>query len=195
MISVKRGQGIHRSGVWLHFFAPMEGGEYYWTAKISVAGKVAYYCVSVTLLGLLHQILEKGQTHFPGLLEVKSVNLEISREALVYTPVPSHIAERAYKKIPKKEVKEAKIPASVSIPTDVELTPIVEFAEDKVKGFIITGREVLAKYEVSAIATAKTKQKIKDAHIDEENSKVFWMLTSNNKEMRFDLTTGELLEV
>lgn len=173
----------------------MEGGECYLTAKISLAENAAYYCVSETLLGLLRQILEKGQTHFPGLLEVKSVNLEISREMLAQTPVPSHIAERAYKKIPKKEVKEAKIPASVSIPTDVELTPIAEFGEAQVKGFIITGRKVLAKYEVLAIATVKTKEKIKGAHIEEKSGKVFWVVASDNKEMQFDLTTGELLKV
>lgn len=72
MISLKQGQGIHQSGVWLHFFMPMEGGERYWTAKISVAGNVAYYCVSETLLGLLRQILEKGQTHLRTCTLIKS---------------------------------------------------------------------------------------------------------------------------
>jgi uncharacterized membrane protein YkoI len=175
---------------------PMEDGKCYWTAKISVAEDVAYYCVSETLLDLLRQILEKGQTHFPGLLEVKSINLETSREILAHTPVPSHIAERAYKKIPEKEIKEAKIPAFVSIPIDAELMPIVKLLdEEKGKGFIIASRKILAQYEILAIATAKTKQKIEDARIEEKNGKVFWVVFSDDKEMRFDLTTGELLKV
>jgi len=176
----------------------MDGGECYWTAKISVAGNAAYYYVSETLLSLLRQILEKGQTHFPGLLEVKNVNVEISREMLVHSPVPSHIAERSYEKIPNKEVKEAKISVSVSIPADVELTLIVEFDEEKVKGFKITRRNVLAKYEVLAIAAAKTKQKIKGAHIEGKHGKVFWVVASDDKEMRFDVKNiymQELLEV
>lgn len=77
----------------------------------------------------------------------------------------------------------------------MELTPIVELGEDKTEGFIITGRKVLAKYEVLSVATAKTKQKIKYAHIEEENGKVFWVVASNNEEIRFDLTTGEPLKV
>ena len=133
----------------LHFFIPMEDGKCYWTAKISVAGDAAYYCVSETLSDLLRQILEKGQTHFPGLLEVKSINLETSGEILAHTAVPSHIAERAYKRIPEKEIKEAKIPVFVSIPIDAELAPIVELLdEEKCKGLIITSRKVFAHWVV-----------------------------------------------
>lgn len=180
----------------LHFFMPMEDGKCYWTAKISVAGDAAYYCVSETLSDLLRQILEKGQTHFPGLLDVRSINLETSEEFLAHAPIPSHIAERAYKKIPEKEIKEAKIPAFVSIPIDAELTPIVEWDEEKCKGLIITSRKVLAQHEILAIAYAKTKQKIEDARIEEKNGKVFWVVFSyDDKEMQFDLTTGELKEV
>lgn len=69
----------------------------------------------------------------------------------------------------------------------MELTPIVELGEDKTEGFIITGRKVLAKYEVLSVATAKTKQKIKYAHIEEENGKVFWWLLRIMK--KYDLTS------
>ncbi len=184
---------ILHSGDRLQFFMPMEDGECYWAAKISVAGNAAYYCVSETLLDLLRQILEKGQTHFSDLLELGSVNLEIAKETLAHVPIPNHVTQRAYEKISDKEIKEAQISPFISIPIDAELTPMVELYEEKVKGFIITRRKVLARHEILAIAAAKTNRKIEHVHVEQKNSKVFWVVFSNDKEMRFDITTGELL--
>ena len=173
----------------LNYFIPMEEGEFYWVAKIAVSGKAAYYCVSETLLSLLLQVLEKGQTHFLGLLDVKGVSLEISSENFAHSPVPGHIANKAYKNIPEKRVGETLIPAIVSIPVDVELEPISELGK-RVKGFTITRREILAKYEISAIVNSKSEHEIEDFHIEEINGEVFWVASDNGKKL-FNCMTGE----
>ena len=181
----------------LDFYQPIGGeGKDFWIAKISIVDKTAYYCAAETINDLLNQILEKEQKYFPRLLELDRANLEISRERLICTHVSGHLVKEACKRLEAegrdKEIAGTKIPASVSVPADYKLMPIIEPSKEKIKGFTITERELLAKYEV--LAKAARIGKIWSAHLEKRNDKIIWVLTSDKGKLFLDASTGELME-
>jgi hypothetical protein len=174
----------------LDFYMPIAGtGEMRWIGMVSAMGKVAYYCVASSMQELLEEVHSKGDKHFPGLLNLSGAVIKHTQENVVYSPVPSHIAQKTYKSIGHKEVCGIKIPCEVSVPMDVELCPVVDVGEGSIKEFEIKRREILAKYEITAIASRTSN--VRDARIQEENGKLLWAISADDGEAKFDAVTGE----
>jgi hypothetical protein len=72
---------------------------------------------------------------------------------------------------------------------DVELCPVVDVGEGSIKEFEIKRREILAKYEITAIASRTSN--VRDARIQEENGKLLWAISADDGEAKFDAVTGE----
>lgn len=174
----------------LDFYMPIAGtGERRWIGMVSAMGKTAYYCVASSMQELLDAIHTKGDKHFPGLLNTGGVVIKHTQENVVHSPVPSHIAQKTYKNISHKEVCGIKIPCEVSVPMDVELCPVVDVGEGTLQEFEIKRREILAKYEITAVAS-KTSN-VRDVRIQEEGGKLLWVVYAEEGEFKFDAVTGE----
>ena len=174
----------------LAFYLPIEGtGEEYLIAEISIKENLAYYCVSNSLPNLKKIVERKGTKHFPGILDLKNIEIKYVSDKLVFSPVPGFTARNAFNKIENKKINTVEIPAYISIPNDAELTPIVDMGKGHIKDLKIKKRTILAKYEINAIA--EKFGTIINAKITEINNEIVWELLINNEKLYFNPINGE----
>ncbi|NVM53222.1 MAG: hypothetical protein HWN66_05925 [Candidatus Helarchaeota archaeon] len=174
----------------LDFYIPIKGtGDNYWIAEICIKENLCYYCVATSQTELRKNVQEISDKHFPGLLELENTQINYFTSNLVYSPVPGYVAENAFKKITKKKIKDIEILPSISIPNDAELTPIIDMDMGKINGLSLKKRNLLAKYEIIAIATKASS--VKNAMIKEIDDKILWYISTMEEDIFFDAITGE----
>ncbi|MFX1451752.1 MAG: hypothetical protein ACFFCM_12965 [Promethearchaeota archaeon] len=173
----------------LDFYIPMDGkGEKYWVSEVTVGEKIAFYSVATSISLEKKENKRKEKKYFPNLLTLENVKINYINDYLVYSPVPGFIADTAYTQIAKKKINGIEIPANISVPSDADLTPIVDMNKGKINGFEIKKRELLAKYEINAIISEKYK--IEDINVAEINGEVVWEVLTDGEKRHFDLITG-----
>ncbi len=173
----------------LDFYIPMDGkGEKYWIAEVILGEKLAFYSVGNSISIVKKENKRKAKKYFPGILNLKNVEINYVNDYLVYSPVPSFIADTAYNQISKKKINGTEIPAKISVPSDADLTPIVDMNKGKIKGLAIKKRELLAKYEINAIVSEKYN--VEDLKITELNGELIWEVLTNEGKRYFDPFTG-----
>ena len=174
----------------LKFYICIDGtGEKYWIAEVSIKENLCYYCVATSQTELEKSVREISDKHFPGLLELKNTQIKYFTNNLVYSPVPGFIAENAFKNLTNKKIKDVEIPPSISIPYDVELTPIIDMEKGYIRGLQIKKRNLLAHYEITAIAS-KTSS-VKNARLEEIDDKIIWHVLTNDGEIFINANIGE----
>lgn len=173
----------------LDFYIPMEGtGEKYWIAEVKIRDKLVFYCVAESISLVKKEIKRKAKKYFPGLLDLKNVQINYVNDYLVYSPVPGFIADSAYTQIAEKKINGIEIPAKISIPSDADLTPIVDMKKGTIKDIQIKTRELLAKYEIEAIASEKYI--LEDIKIISHNGEIIWKVRTNDGMRFFDPING-----
>ena len=174
----------------LEFYLPIEGtGEEYWIGEIIIDNKLAFYCVSSTLPKLKKKIDMEADKNFPNLLNFTETRINIIKDFLVFSPVPGFIAKNAYKKVVKKRINEVEIEPEISIPNDAKLMPIVDMGNGKLNGLKIKKREILAKYEIEAIASKYGE--IETLQLTKLDDKIVWECKLKEDIFYFDIIQGE----
>lgn len=177
----------------LDFYIPIDGtGDKYRIAEISINDNLAYYCVADSLINLDKEIQRKANMHFPGLLNLKSVNIKYLSDYLVNSSVASFIAESAIKNIASKKINDVEIPSYISIPNDADLMPIINIGKDCIKDLKIRERKILAKYEIKTIASKFGN--VKKATLKEIDGDIIWEVSTNSGELYFNIINGERIE-
>ncbi|MFX1296643.1 MAG: hypothetical protein ACFFD2_17520 [Promethearchaeota archaeon] len=180
-------------GIRLDFYIPIQGtGDRYWIAEVCLKDYLGYYCVSTSLSNLKKQIQRKGEKHFPGLMHSKNISIKYVNSNLVHSPVPEFTARNAFDKIQCKKINDVEIPAHISIPNDAELTPIVDMGKGSIKNLKIRKREILAKYEITIIASKYST--VQNSTIKDIDDEFFWCVSTNKGELLFNPINGIKIE-
>ncbi|MFX0138030.1 MAG: hypothetical protein ACFFDN_30590 [Candidatus Hodarchaeota archaeon] len=180
-------------GAGLDFYLPIEGtGDKYCIAEVSIKNYLCYYCVATSFSNLKKSIQRKGDKHFPGLLKLKNVEIKNTSDYLVHSPVPGFTVRNAISKVKNKKINDVEIPAYISIPNDAELTPLIDMDKGNIEDFEIRQRDILAKYEITAIASNFAQ--VKDTTIIEKNNDIFWNVLTNKGELFFNPINGKKIE-
>ncbi|NVM02636.1 MAG: hypothetical protein HWN67_09890 [Candidatus Helarchaeota archaeon] len=180
-------------GAGLDFYLPIEGtGDKYLIAEVSIRKNLCYYCVSTSLSNLKKEIQRKGDKHFPGLLKLRNSDIKYLNDYLVHSPVLGYTARNAFSKVKNKKINNVEIPAYISIPNDAELTPLINMDKGNIKDLKIRKRDILAKYEITAIASNFAH--VENTTILEINNEIFWKVLTNKGELFFNPMNGKKIE-
>lgn len=178
----------------LDFYIPIQGtGDRYWIAEVSVKGELAYYCIATTRAQLEREIHRKADMHFPELLDSDLVEIQDFSGYLVHSPVPGTIAGRTYNNIADKKLQDVEISASISLPNDADLTPLVDLGRGQIEGLTIRKRTLLAKYEVIAIGAKYAR--VDEATVMDYKNSLVWHLTTSNGDLFIDAISKKRLNI
>ncbi|MFX1296644.1 MAG: hypothetical protein ACFFD2_17525 [Promethearchaeota archaeon] len=177
----------------LDFYFPVEGtGDRFRIAEVSIKGNLCYYCVATSLSDLNKEIIRKCVKHFPGLLDLKDVKIKYTNDRLVYSSIAGFITKNALNNVPNKKINDIEIPSYISIINDAELTPVIDTGNGNLKDIKIKKREILAKYEIMAIASKFAK--VKNASLFELDTEIVWKVITDNGYLFFNPFNGKKIE-
>nr|MDO8078418.1 hypothetical protein [Candidatus Freyarchaeota archaeon] len=168
-------------------------GPTMWVAKVGYDSNVAFYAISDDMDELHESINEKAKEYYPGLLDLEKSYVKVRKARLGEVDLPENLVNSATRKIEEKDYEDVKIPASILVPLELELVPVVNFdPEDMDPEFnrFVEPRDILSKREIEYLNGLNGKTELT---LTAKDDNLVWVSKTNGEAIDFDPFTGKRL--